>query len=370
MPALRAPGAIRVGGLSLTAVGAIIAAPSVGLLLTLIAWGAAADRFGERWVIVSGLVLATSALVAAALTHGFLALVAWLIAAGAGGACVNAASGRMVLGWFAPSERGLAMGIRQTAQPLGVAVAAITLPGLAHWAGPVRVLLLPAGLCGLAAVLVAVFVLDPPRPPRSAGVAVRSPYREPILWRIHAASAALVVPQFAISAYTLAYLVAERDWSAVSAGRVLFAFQLAGPAGRIGAGVWSDRAGSRLRPMRVLAGASAALMLAVVIGDVAHTVAIVGVFALAAVVTVADNGLAYASVAELAGPYWAGRVLGAQNTGQNVAAALTPPVLGAVVGAHGYALAFTAVAVFPLLAVLITPVRLAERKTRENALRP
>ena len=54
---------------------------------------------------------------------------AWSLA-GAAGASVYAASGRLILGWFAASQRGLAMGIRQSAQPLGVAVAAVTLPTL------------------------------------------------------------------------------------------------------------------------------------------------------------------------------------------------------------------------------------------------
>ena len=62
------------------------------------------------------------------------------------------------------------------------------------------------------------------------------------------------------------------------------------------------------------------------------------VFALASVVTVADNGLAYTSVAELAGTAWSGRALGVQNTGQNVVAVLTAPVLAAVIGESRYAL--------------------------------
>ncbi len=61
-------------------------------------------------------------------------------------------------------------------------------------------------------------------------------------------------------------------------------------------------------------------------------------FALGAVVTVADNGLAYVSVAEFAGPSWAGRALGAQNTLQNVAAIATAPMLAAVIGDSRYAL--------------------------------
>ena len=80
----------------------------------------------------------------------------------------------------------------------------------------------------------------------------------------------------------------------------------------------------------------------------------------AAVVTVADNGLAYTSVAELAGREWSGRALGVQNTLQNLTAVLTAPVLAAVIGDVRYALGFALVAVCPLIAVPLTPAR-AER---------
>jgi hypothetical protein len=43
-----------------------------------------------------------------------------------------------------------------------------------------------------------------------------------------------------------------------------------------------------------------------------------------------------------------------------VASSLTPPLLGLVIGDSRYALAFCVVAIFPLLAIGLTPVR-AER---------
>jgi hypothetical protein len=52
--------------------------------------------------------------------------------------------------------------------------------------------------------------------------------------------------------------------------------------------------------------------------------------------------------------------MGAQNTTQNIAASLTPPLLGLVIGDTRYALAFGIAAVFPLLAIALVPVR-AER---------
>ena len=44
-------------GLSLAQAGVLAAAPTFGMVLTLIAWGALADRVGERWVIAGGLAL-------------------------------------------------------------------------------------------------------------------------------------------------------------------------------------------------------------------------------------------------------------------------------------------------------------------------
>ena len=90
-------------------------------------------------------------------------------------------------------------------------------------------------------------------------------------------------------------------------------------------------------------------------------------FDAAAVVTVADNGLAYTSVAELAGREWSGRALGLHNTVQNVAAVATPPVLAVLVGASGYAPAFLVVVIAPVLSALTTPVWAERRGTDSDA---
>jgi sugar phosphate permease len=119
--------AFRREGLSLEQAGILVACPTAGLLLTLVAWGAAADRWGERLVLCTGLTGAGLVLLAGTAGHGVV-LGACLALAGAAGASVYAASGRLILGWFGAHERGLAMGTRQSAQPLGVAVAALALP--------------------------------------------------------------------------------------------------------------------------------------------------------------------------------------------------------------------------------------------------
>ena len=284
-----------------------------------------------------------------------------LALAGAAGASVNAASGRVVMGWFPPVERGLAMGVRQTAQPLGVALAAAVLPVLGAHVGPREALLFPAALCGLAAVLVLALVVDPARDPRACRASQprsASPYRSSsTLARVHLASSLLVVPQFAVATFTLTYLVAVRHWDAVVAGRWIFAFQLAGAFGRVASGVWSDRVGSRLRPMRQLAVISALLMGLLALGAVTISAWIVVVFAVGAVITVADNGLAYTAVAEFAGSSWSGRALGVHNTSQNIASLATAPILAVIIGNSHYGWAFALTALCPLVAIpLGTPV--------------
>ena len=353
--------------LSLLSASLVVSAPIVGLLLTLILWGAAADRWGERVVMSIGLALAAGFLLLTTVVSGPVGLCILLALAGAAGASINVASGRMVIGWFSVRERGLAMGTRQTAQPLGVAIAAVGLPPLAHHSSVHIALLLPFLLCAVSAVAVRGLTVDPPRSPRVPGAI--SPYRVGHrLWRVHAASAMLVVPQFAVASFTLVYLVGERHWDPLTAGRLIFVFQFVGALGRIGAGVWTDRVGSRLRPMRQLGVASAGLMIALAIGAWTGGWWIVVAFGVAAVVTVADNGMAYTAVAELAGSSWSGRALGIQNTGQNLASVFTAPVLAAVIGGGGYGLAFLVAAVCPLIAVPLTPVR-GERMHQEMAAR-
>src|SRR5215469_4860466 len=145
--------ALRQQGFSLELASTLVACPTAGLLLTLIAWGAGADRWGERVVLAAGLGLAGAVLMIAASVHGAVGLGLCLAIGGAAGGSVFAASGRLILGWFARHERGLAMGIRQSSQPLGVALAAATLPALGT-SGTGRPLLFLGGFCLLAAVLV------------------------------------------------------------------------------------------------------------------------------------------------------------------------------------------------------------------------
>jgi sugar phosphate permease len=352
--------ALRAEGLTLEEASLLVVAPIAGILCTLIAWGAAADRWGERRILVLGLAGAGLAELAAAATGAPIARWILLFAVGAFSSAIHAASGRLILGWFEASERGLAMGIRQMGLPLGVGAAALVLPPLAT-SGIGMALAAVGAACLLTALLILVVVRDPVRQ-RAVGEASGSPYREPFLWRIHVASGLLVIPQYAVAVFAFDYLVHALGWSITAAGALIAATQIAGAVSRLVAGWWSDRTGSRLRPMRIVAVAIGLSMGLLAILGPAGTGLAVGALILAAVVTTTPNGLAFTAVAERAGSRWAGRALGIQNTFQNAIATLVPTPLALVIGAAGgqatgYALAFGVVVAFPFVAALVIPAR-------------
>ena len=366
--------AFRAEGLSLEQAGLLVACPTAGLLLTLVAWGAAADRWGERLVLGTGLALAGVILLAGSMVHGLGALGLCLALAGAAGASVYAASGRLILGWFPARQRGLAMGIRQSAQPLGVAVAALVLPVAGAVSRPAALLFL-GSFCLAAALLVAVAVRDPARPPRSAALARQltvpgrpgrpGPGQPGAVADPRGERAAGRAP--VCGGHVRPGLPGRRARpGAGHGGRELAVAQACGAASRLAAGAWSDRVGSRMRPMRQLALATALITGVLAAGAAVRSPWAVGALLAAVVLAVSTNGLSFTAVAEHAGPSWAGRALGIQNTGQNAFAAATPPALAAVIGAAGYPAAFGLVALFPLAAAALVPVG-GERQVRAAA---
>lgn len=345
-------------GVDLAAAGLLSAMPSFGLVLTLIAWGWLVDRVGERLVLTVGSALTAAFAFGAASVHSLFAVGAFLLLGGMAAASSNSASGRVVVGWFPPEQRGLAMGIRQTATPLGVGLGALVIPRVAESHGVATALLFPAAVCVLSAAICAIGVLDPPRPPRAEAPAehLANPYRgSSMLWRIHAVSVLLVIPQGFLWTFTLVWLMSERGWSAASAGALVTVAQVLGAGGRIAAGRWSDIVGSRLRPIRYIAAAAAVTMSLLAVTDALNSPASVALMIIAAVVTVSDNGLAFTAIAEIAGPFWSGRALGTQNTSQHLATAVGSPLFGGLIAVAGFPVAFAVCALCPVAAFPLVP---------------
>ena len=101
-------------GLTLVQAGFVAAAPTVGMMLTLIVWGAIVDRIGERASMGIGLALLTVGSIAAAFSTSFVALAVFLFLGGMGGASTNSASGRVAVG-REPSDHHSTAAVRRWA---------------------------------------------------------------------------------------------------------------------------------------------------------------------------------------------------------------------------------------------------------------
>ncbi|OHV32442.1 MULTISPECIES: MFS transporter [Pseudofrankia] len=390
-PALRAEHGLTLGGL-----GLLLACPTAGILLTLLAWGPLVDRYGECPAMTAGLAGAAVCLFGAGLGHGLATRAVLLALAGAAGASVTTASGRAVLTWFPGARRGVAMGIRQCAVPAGSGLAAAGLPAVTDRFGVAAAFYALAACCLAAGIAVLAFIREPPpalradapRPvaagfsgpaqpaahaePGLAGdrpASTRDVLRDRRLWRLSVAAGLLVVPQFTMVAFLVEVLHDGRGMSAQRAAVVLTVAQAAGALARILVGAWSDRVGARLRPLRVLAVAAAAGMVAAAVATAAAPVGLLAVvLVLAAAVTVCWNGLAFTAAGELAPPGRAATAMAAENTMNFVAAAATPPLVGLLVTGTGWSRAFLLVAIAPVAAAFaLRPI--LERRPPAEAVR-
>lgn len=336
-------------GLSLADVGLVLAAPSVGSITTLYPWGLAADRFGERAVIGTGLGIASACVAGAAFVSSFAGLVVLLAFAGALGAGVNSASGRAVMHWFDAASRGFALGVRQTAVPIAGALTAFGLPLLSSHDDPRRGLLALAAAFVVGAAVAATVLREGPVPEADEHrPAAPTPLRNPQIWRLATAGSLLVQPQTCLIGFLVVFLHAHRGMTTSAAATTLAVLNLLGIATRIGAGRWSDRERSRIRPLRRIALGSATLVAcsaALVSGPL---VLLVPVVVLMGCVTLSWNSLAFAATAEAAGHARSGTALGLQQTLLAVSASVLPVAFGAAVAASSWTVGFALSALFPI----------------------
>lgn len=349
-------------GLTLTETGVVLAAVGIGMLCTLLPWGLVADRVDERWVIAAGLTGAAGLLVVASTTHAFAAVTLSLVGVGALGASVNAASGRAIMAWFPSTELGLALGIRQTAIPIGGALGAAFLPFLGSAGGPRAAFLFLAAACLTGAIVAAVFIRGGLQGEPEIGDVTR-PLHDRFMWLLGTGTGLFLLAQIGITGFVVLFLHEDRGLSKEAAGAVLAGIYVLAVGARIGSGTISDRLGSRLGPLRAI-GAVLALFTACVAAAIDAPLALlIPLFIVAGVLSMSWNGLAYAAAAEAAGAARTGAALGFQQTLLGVVVAGAPPLVAAV-AEHSWRLAFFLAAAGPAVGVVVL------RRLRERARRP
>jgi sugar phosphate permease len=334
--------------LSLREIGALLAAEWIGTLATLLLWGLAADRWGERVVLGVGLGGCAACLAGAAYAPSFEVLFLLLVLAGASGASVISASGRAVMHWFTRDERGLALGIRQTAIPLGGLVAALVLPVLTDAGGSQDAFLFLAGFCAVGALAGAAVLRGQDAAEATELESVARTLRDGRLWRLCLGSGVYVYAQVAIIGFGVLFLHDEHGFSERSAAFVFAVALVLGGGLRIGMGRWSDVVRSRLKPLRVAGIAVSVGVAATALLASGPVLLLVPALALAGGLSMAWNGLAFTAAAELAGAGRSGAAIGVQQSVLSGLAVVAPLVFSATVSASTWAAAFALAAVVPL----------------------
>ncbi|MBY4939993.1 MFS transporter [Burkholderia dolosa] len=394
------------------ALGLVLGALGFGVALSELPWGIAADRFGDRRVLLTGLV-ATAAMLAlmvcaivpnAHAVPPLARVVAAMGCVGLLGGSVNGSSGRAVMRWFGERERGLAMSIRQTAVPLGGGVGAALLPALASHVGFAAVYGALMLLCAGSAVLTWRWLHEPPdapaiaasassastassassasstastastassaSPAASATSAPRpvtqpptthacSPLASVAVWRIVLGIGALCAPQFAVLTFATVFLHDFGRLGLAGISAAMVALQLGAMAMRVWSGRHTDRHGNRrayLRGSVLVAAGSFALLAAATAGS-PHVplAAIVAILVFAGICVSAWHGVAYTELATLAGANHAGTALGMANTIVYLGLLVTPLAIPPLLAAGSWSVVWLAAAVcaaatYPLFA--------------------
>ena len=148
--------------------------------------------------------------------------------------------------------------------------------------------------------------------------------------------------------FTVLFLHSARGLSTTSAALVLAGSQVLGAVARIGAGLWSDRLGARIVPMRRLALGIAITLALVAILSHAPRWLLLPALVVAGGFGLSWNGLSFTAAAELAGTRASGAALGLQQTVLGLAGIVGPIGFAALVGVASWRIGFFAAALAAL----------------------
>ncbi len=119
-------------------------------------------RFGDKRVVLTGLVMMTLGGAALAISEVYEVMFVGRLVSGLGAVMLNVLVTKMVTDWFAEHRIATAMGILISSWPLGIAIALLTLSPLEGWIGLKLAFFVPVALCAIALLLVALIYQNPP----------------------------------------------------------------------------------------------------------------------------------------------------------------------------------------------------------------
>ncbi len=347
--------------------GLILGCIALGVTFSELIWGLLTDVFGDRKVLLTGLLTTALTLTSMALfvvpdqqhVPSSLLLGASLALVGVLGGSVNSSSGRAIMVWFSDSKRGLAMSIRQTAIPVGGAIGAALLPWLAQNHGFRWVFAALAAFCALSALMTWIWLHEPLATAQTAPAPVtteaRSPLRRFDIWRLAIASALLTAPQLAVLTFGGVFLHDLKAASLSTIVAAIVAVQIGGAVARILVGQLSDRGHDRRTLVRWLGLSTGVVAIGLAASTDADLQRVVPLLFLVGLLASAWHGVAYTEAAAMAGADRAGTALGIMGMTIFGSAFLTPALIPVVLAASSWSVVWGLIASAAFLAVMISP---------------
>ena len=149
-------------GASLADLGILISLYLLPGMILALPGGGIAQRFGDRRVVLWGLLVMVVGGVIMWQGQGWTLQILGRLLAGTGGVLLNVVMTKMVADWFAGRNIATAMGIFVNSWPAGIALALLVLPWIAVGAGLGTALAVSLILCVGGLLLILFFYRDPP----------------------------------------------------------------------------------------------------------------------------------------------------------------------------------------------------------------
>ena len=208
-------------------------------------------RFGDKQIVLFGLLLMIGGGLAMAFAPTWEWAIAGRVIAGVGGVLLNVLMSKMVTDWFAGKEIATAMAIFVNSWPTGIALCLLLVPALAAAKGIAAAFLVSTAFCAVGFLLLAALYRNPPQ--TGSGVPAL-----PASWPHSPAIRAVVVAGCIWGLFNAALsmvfgfgttMLVERGWSLAAAGSatslVLWIVSVSVPLG----GVLADRTGKNIEIM-------------------------------------------------------------------------------------------------------------------------
>jgi len=359
-------------GVSLGVTGLTVTAVMLGYTALLFGTGAATDAFGERPLLVYGLLALAAGMAFVAVAPTFPLLLVALLFVGFAYATAMPATNRAAINVAPPGREALAMNVKQVGVTAGSAVAALLIAWMATTdaaavVGIVRFDWQAAFLVGsgLAVVVAAVTAVRYEEMPASGSLSmpdVRSLLDDRAYRGLLVSGFFLGAAVFTTTSYVVPHVTDTVAATASVGGAVLATVQVTGSLGRLAGGELADRIPGRpTRGPALVLAAQAALagagFLAVVVASGQTTTWLA--FGFLGVSMLGFPGVYYATMTALVDDDEVGAATAGGQSALNVGGLVAPPLFGTVAESVGYDVGWTGLAVLTTAAAVAVWVAIA-----------